>query len=293
MENKDQLNQIPEESKNESQDEKTSKTENQKVEASQEAETGAPEPEAASQEVSTGEDFKTDEEKQAIAEPKEEEGTVAESAEESPAEESPEVEEVAASAENREESEEPEPAETEEPQEENPAAEEQTQEEASKEEKVPAASSDETSGEGDSNEEDEDEDDDEHAGDDLVAVGNADHAVELMAVDHRFDRIGDDFAAGKRILHAVVPHRHPVANADRVEDERHTAGVVNRLLDQLPYPVEVHVSRYDIDMAVDDRDKRPLKIVFAHAACPEQTSMRSSGIALFNDIGSHSIPSFL
>ncbi len=34
-----------------------------------------------------------------------------------------------------------------------------------------------------------------HAGDDLVAVGDADHAVEAVGLDHRLDGVGDDLAA--------------------------------------------------------------------------------------------------
>ena len=59
-----------------------------------------------------------------------------------------------------------------------------------------------------------------HAGHDLVAVRDADHAVEAMRADHGLHAIGDQFARGQRILHAAVAHRDAVIHADGVEDER-------------------------------------------------------------------------
>ena len=43
-----------------------------------------------------------------------------------------------------------------------------------------------------------------HAGGDLVAVGDADHGVGRVRVAHVLDRVGDQLAAGQRIEHAVV-----------------------------------------------------------------------------------------
>ena len=66
-----------------------------------------------------------------------------------------------------------------------------------------------------------------HAGNDLVAIRDADHAVETMGVEHRLHRIGDDLAAGQRVFHARVTHGDAVVHADRVEDERHAASLAN------------------------------------------------------------------
>ena len=56
-----------------------------------------------------------------------------------------------------------------------------------------------------------------HARRDLVAIGDADHRVGAMGVDHVFDAVGDHFAARQRIEHAVVAHRDSVVDGDGVE----------------------------------------------------------------------------
>ena len=93
----------------------------------------------------------------------------------------------------------------------------------------------------------------EHAGHDLVAVGDADHAVEAMGLEHRLDGVGDDLAAGQRVFHARVPHRDAVVDADRVEHERHPARLADALLDELAHLVQVDVAGNDVGVAVADR----------------------------------------
>ena len=95
-----------------------------------------------------------------------------------------------------------------------------------------------------------------HAGHDLVAVGDADHAVEAVGAEHRLDRVGDQLAAGQRELHALVAHGDAVVDADGVEDERHAAGLADALLDELADLVEVDVAGNDVDVAVADGDER-------------------------------------
>ena len=67
-------------------------------------------------------------------------------------------------------------------------------------------------------------------GDDLVAVGDADHAVEAVGRDHGLDAVGDQLARGQRVLHADVAHGDAVVDADGVELERHAARLAHRLL---------------------------------------------------------------
>jgi hypothetical protein len=52
---------------------------------------------------------------------------------------------------------------------------------------------------------------------DLVAVGDADHGIGLVGVDHIFHRVGNDVSGGKRIKHTVVPHGDAVVDGDGVE----------------------------------------------------------------------------
>ena len=63
-----------------------------------------------------------------------------------------------------------------------------------------------------------------HAGDDLVAVGDADHRVEAVGGDHRLDAVGDELAAGQGVLHAEVAHDDAVVDGDGVELEGYAAG---------------------------------------------------------------------
>ena len=92
-----------------------------------------------------------------------------------------------------------------------------------------------------------------HAGHDFVAIGDADHAVETMGLEHRLDRVGDHFPAGQRIFHSVVAHGDAVVHADGVEYERHAARLADALFDVIPHLIEMHVAGNDIDVAVANR----------------------------------------
>ena len=57
----------------------------------------------------------------------------------------------------------------------------------------------------------------EHAGGDLVAVGDAHEGIGAVRVHHRFDAVCDEVAAGQGVEHAVVAHGDAVVDGDRVE----------------------------------------------------------------------------
>ncbi len=61
-----------------------------------------------------------------------------------------------------------------------------------------------------------------HAGRDFVAVGDTHHGIGAVRVDHVFDRVRNDVAAGQRIQHAVVAHGDAVIHGDGVELLGHT-----------------------------------------------------------------------
>ena len=69
------------------------------------------------------------------------------------------------------------------------------------------------------------------AGDRLVAGGERDERVELVAAGHQLDRVGDHLAADQRGLHPLGPHRDPVRDRDGVELHRRPAGGAHALLD--------------------------------------------------------------
>ncbi len=117
-----------------------------------------------------------------------------------------------------------------------------------------------------------------HAGGDLVAVGDADHGVGAVRVDHVLDRIGNDVAAGQRIQHTVVAHGDAVVHCDGVELLRHTAGSLDFTRHQLPQVLQVHMSRHKLGERIDDRDDGLAEVIVLHAggapegACPRHVA---------------------
>ncbi len=121
-----------------------------------------------------------------------------------------------------------------------------------------------------------------HARHDLVAVGDADHAVELVRLDHRLDAVGDQLARGQAIFHARVTHGDPVVHADGVELERHTAGRAHGFFDPLAELLQVHVPGDDINIGIDNGDEGLFEIRFSHTGGAQQRPVRSSFITFFN-----------
>ena len=58
-----------------------------------------------------------------------------------------------------------------------------------------------------------------------------------------------------------MSHDDAVVDADRVELERDTARLANRLLDDASEFLQVHVTRHDIDVRVADGDERLVEVV--------------------------------
>ena len=56
-----------------------------------------------------------------------------------------------------------------------------------------------------------------HARGDFVAVGNADQSIGAVGIDHVFDRVGNQVAAGQGVEHTAVAHGDTVVNGDGVE----------------------------------------------------------------------------
>ena len=104
-----------------------------------------------------------------------------------------------------------------------------------------------------------------HAGRDLVAVGDAHHGVGAMRVDHIFDAVGDDLATGQAVQHAVMAHRDAVVDCDRVE----LLGDATRGFDlaghELAEVLEMDVARHELGETVDDRDDRLAEIAVLHS----------------------------
>jgi hypothetical protein len=111
-----------------------------------------------------------------------------------------------------------------------------------------------------------------HAGRDLVAVGDADHGIGAMGVDHVFDGIGDEFARGQRIEHAVMTHGDAVIDGDGVEFLGDAARLLDLAGNQLAKILQVHVPGHELGEGVDHRDDRLAEITVRHARCAPQAA---------------------
>ena len=126
-------------------------------------------------------------------------------------------------------------------------------------------------------------------GHDLVAVRDADHAVEAMRPHHGLDAVGDQLARGQRILHAAVAHGDAVIHADGVEDERHAARLADQALDQHADLVQVGVAGDAVGVGVADGDERlvPIRLGFDGAGGPQQRAVRGAFKAFLDGVRAH------
>ncbi|MCY1525293.1 hypothetical protein D9M68_602680 [compost metagenome] len=111
-----------------------------------------------------------------------------------------------------------------------------------------------------------------HAGGDLVAVGDAHDGVGAVGVDHVFHGVGDDLAARQGIEHAVMAHGDAVVHRDGVELLGHAAGLLDLAGDQLAEVLQVHVAGHELGEGVGDGDDRLLEILVLHpGGAPQRT----------------------
>src|SRR5690606_16929125 len=85
-----------------------------------------------------------------------------------------------------------------------------------------------------------------HAGGDLVAVGDADDGIGAVGVNHVFDRVGNDLPAGQGVQHAVVAHGDTVIHRDGVELLGHAASLFDFAGNQLAHVLQVHVTGHEL-----------------------------------------------
>ncbi len=114
-----------------------------------------------------------------------------------------------------------------------------------------------------------------HAGGDLVAVGDADHGVGAVRVDHVFDAVGNDLARWQRIEHAVMAHGDAVIHRDGVELLGDAAGRLDLARHQLAEILQVDVARHELGEGIDDGDDRLAEVAILHAGgAPEAARAR-------------------
>ncbi len=104
-----------------------------------------------------------------------------------------------------------------------------------------------------------------HARGDLVAVGDADHGVGAVGIDHVLDRVGDQFARGQRIQHAAVAHGDAVVDGDGVELLGHAAGRLDLARHQLAHVLQMHMARHELGEGIDHGDDGLAEVAVLHA----------------------------
>src|SRR5262249_6225861 len=116
-----------------------------------------------------------------------------------------------------------------------------------------------------------------HAGHNFIAVGNADHAIETMCLDHSLDTISDEFATGQRVLHANMTHGNSVIYTNGIKFKRHPACLANSLFDQFAKGLQVNMSRHNIHIRVAHSNKWFGEIFFSyHTSGAQQPTVRRS-----------------
>lgn len=128
----------------------------------------------------------------------------------------------------------------------------------------------------------------EHAGDDLVTVGDADDGVEAMGFDHGLHRVGDQFAAGEGEFHTGVAHGNAVTDSDGVEFEGDAARLADGFLDQIGDFIQVNVAGDDFVEGIANANEGFVEILgFDDAGGPEETAVWCVFGAFFNFVAIH------
>ena len=102
-----------------------------------------------------------------------------------------------------------------------------------------------------------------HAGQGLVAAGEADQRVVAMAAHGELDGIGDAFARDQRGLHALVAHGDAVGHGDGAEFARRAAGGGNAALDGLGLAHQRDVAGCGLVPAGGNADERLVDLLGA------------------------------
>ena len=115
----------------------------------------------------------------------------------------------------------------------------------------------------------------EHARGNLVAIGNTDHGVGHMGIDHVFHAVGNELSRRERVKHAVMTHRDSIIDGNRVEFGCKAALLFNDPLYALTDFVQMNVSGDELRERIGDGNHRPAELVLAHTVrAPEAARTR-------------------
>ena len=107
----------------------------------------------------------------------------------------------------------------------------------------------------------------------LIAVRNHHETVKLVCLRHTLRGIGNQVSCNKRILHADVPHRNPVADRNGGKLYRETAGLRNPHFHRLRNLVQIHVPRHNFVVGANHTDHRLLHLFLGKSQGIHQTSV--------------------
>ena len=125
-----------------------------------------------------------------------------------------------------------------------------------------------------------------HAGDDLVAVGDADRGIELVPMHGDLEAVGDGLARHEAVVHAVVVHGDAVADTDGGDLDGDSACHIDSGLDGLGDLVEVVVARDDVVAGIEDRYERAVHLFISETVRLKKATVRRSGQTLLYGIAS-------
>ena len=106
-----------------------------------------------------------------------------------------------------------------------------------------------------------------HAGSYFVAIADAHKGVGFVGVDHVFNAVGNEVAAGQTVEHAVVAHGDAVVNGDGVELGSEASELLDFGFYDLSGFVQVSMSRYELGERVGDGNDGLAKLFAFHAGC--------------------------
>ena len=111
-----------------------------------------------------------------------------------------------------------------------------------------------------------------HTGRDLVAIGDADHGVGAVGIDHIFDAVGDQLARRQAVEHAVMAHGDTVIDRDGVELFGNAARLLNFARNQLAEILEVYVTGHELGERIDHSDDRLTEVAILHTGSPPEAT---------------------
>ena len=131
-----------------------------------------------------------------------------------------------------------------------------------------------------------------HAGNDLIAVGHQNQAVQLVGHKHGLHTVADQLAGGEGVLHADMAHGNAIANTDGRNQHRGAARHADACLDGIGQLIQVHMAGNDLTVSRNHADQRAFQLFRGVAQGIEQAAVWGALRAFFNVITSHIFLSF-